>query len=91
MTAEEIREFGEALAERFVQIEKEYLSATETLKKVQMIEIPVPIELMQATKKLDFSFAQYELFSGIIDTLPLDIRLTFLKHCQKIRGNKEGI
>lgn len=86
MTAEEANIFGEALAERYVQVEEKCLAAVARYKKVGVKDPITFVELQQSFIAQEYARARFELFSEIIDTLPLDVQLIFFERCKQIKG-----
>ncbi|MPY20259.1 hypothetical protein [Paenibacillus glucanolyticus] len=84
MTEEEIQQFALALAERYLQVEKDHAIASELYKRTCSEEYSQAIERVNKFVAMEQAFAVYKIFAEAVDVLPEDIKHAFSQHYERL-------
>ncbi|MEK3864049.1 hypothetical protein MHH60_11275 [Paenibacillus sp. FSL H7-0716] len=84
MTEQQIRSFGQALAERFKQVSDERAAAERRFRKTFYSPASTRFEVLELERKRDIAQATYDTWDEITTNLPSEIQTAFKEHYQKI-------
>ncbi|MFW5436601.1 hypothetical protein [Paenibacillus apiarius] len=84
MTEEDKQQFAAALAERYKQLNNEWDQASTTYHQTSVAYGNTIFEFLAAEKKYTLALEKLDLFNTVIDSLPNDIRLVFLKEYSRL-------
>lgn len=84
MTEEDIKEFAAALAARYVQVQEEYSWRSARFSRLDVTTMSGE-ELQAVYVQAELAFSKWVLFTEVIDSLPLDIKLAFFKEYELLK------
>jgi hypothetical protein len=85
LTEQELQQFGQALAERYVQVREEHVLAERRFREAFYSPISKRVDVLELERKSDIAKATFGSWQEVTDTLPLEIREVFNDHIQKIK------
>ncbi|MEK5238088.1 hypothetical protein NST99_20550 [Paenibacillus sp. FSL L8-0470] len=86
MTEQQIRNFGQALAERFKQVSDEKVAAERLFRESLYSLLSTRFEVLELERKRDIAQATYETWDEVTGNLPSEIQSAFTEHYQKINS-----
>ncbi|OMC76495.1 hypothetical protein BK125_18600 [Paenibacillus odorifer] len=84
MTEQQIRSFGQALAERFKQVGDERLVAERRFRESLYSPASIRFEVLELERKRDIAQAAFDSWKEVTENLPSEIQNAFKEHYQKI-------
>ncbi|AWP30733.1 hypothetical protein [Paenibacillus sp. Cedars] len=84
MTEEDIQQFALALAERYLQVEKDHAVASELYTRACSEEHSQAVERVNKFVAMEQAFAVYKIFAEAVDMLPEDIKYAFAQHYERL-------
>ncbi|UQZ34563.1 hypothetical protein C2I18_14165 [Paenibacillus sp. PK3_47] len=88
MTEQQIRSFGQALAERFKQIGDERATAERRFRESFYSTTSTRFEVLELERKRDTTKAAFDSWKEVTDNLPFEIQRAFTDHYQKINPSE---
>lgn len=86
MTEQQIRNFGQALAERFKQVGDEQAAAVRRFRESLYSSTSTRFEVLELERKRDIAQATYDTWVEVTTNLPSEIQTAFSEHYQKINS-----
>ncbi|WP_342435959.1 hypothetical protein NSS79_20785 [Paenibacillus sp. FSL L8-0436] len=86
MTDQQIRSFGQALAERYKQVNDEKAAAERLFRESLYSLLSTRFEVLELERKRDIAQATYETWDEVTTNLPSEIQTAFSEHYQKINS-----
>lgn len=84
MTEQQIRSFGQALAERFKQVSDERAAAERRFRETFYSPTSTRFEVLELERKRDIAQATYDTWDEITTNFPSEIQTAFSEHYQTI-------
>ncbi|MNI94736.1 hypothetical protein D3C73_1528810 [compost metagenome] len=88
MTEQQIRNFGQALAERFKQVGDEQIAAEKRFRESLYSQTSTRFEVLELERKRDIAQAAYDSWKEVTENLPSEIQSAFTEHYQKIKATE---
>ncbi|ETT45753.1 hypothetical protein C162_20506 [Paenibacillus sp. FSL R7-269] len=88
MTDQQVRSFGQALAERFKQIGDEQAAAERRFRESFYSSTSTRFEVLELERKRDIAQAAYDTWDEVTTNLPSEIQTAFSEHFQKINSTE---
>lgn len=89
MSEQDIQQFASALAERYLQVSREFSEASSKYDRDFHAEQLQVDELQKSFMEQERKYAQFNLFNEVIITLPTDIQSVFSKEYERLSNNPE--
>ncbi|MEK3684881.1 hypothetical protein [Paenibacillus sp. FSL R10-2736] len=89
MTDQQVRSFGQALAERFKQIGDEQASAERRFRETLYSSTSTRFEVLELERRRDMTKAAFDSWKEVTDNLPFEIQKAFIDHFQKINPTED--
>ncbi|MEK3792031.1 hypothetical protein MKX42_09940 [Paenibacillus sp. FSL R7-0204] len=88
MTEQQIRNFGQALAERYKRVSDERAAAEKRFRESFYSPTSTRFEVLELERKRDIAQAAYDTWDEVITNLPPEIQTAFSEHFQKINSTE---
>lgn len=88
MTEQQIKDFGQALAERFKQVSDERVAAEIRFRESIYSSTSTRYEVLELVRKRDIAQATYDTWDEVTSNLPPELQTAFSEHYQKIKSTE---
>ncbi|MEC0169865.1 hypothetical protein [Paenibacillus graminis] len=89
MTEQQIKDFGQALAERFKQVSDERAAAEKRFRESFYSPTSTRFEVLELERKRDIAQASFDTWVEVTENLPSEIQSAFTSHYQKINPTED--